>query len=567
MRQSKNINDRDKTIAIYLRISREDSRTDESYSIANQRKLLTDVAKKMGFINLLYFVDDGITGTSRDRKEFSRMLTELEKGYISTVVVKDLSRFARDHIRADILIEETFPENDIRLISVSEGLDTANGEDDFTPFRNLMNEWYARDISKKRKLTNVVKGNSGIPLSLPPYGYMQDANDPKRWVIDEDAARVVRSIFEMFIDGKGTMQIADTLSSEKILTPTHYWRQKGVRRPARASDTKPWMWSATTVIHILSAQEYCGDIINFKTYSKSFKLKKRIPNSVENMAIFRDVHEPIVERKMWETVQKRRESKRRRKAKDGVKNMFSGLLVCANCGSNLWYHFNQKNPDIKYFNCSGYNSGKGICNTTHYIRVDFLEKVVLQEIKRLTRYARQHETKFATLVMGHHEHSTKHQGELKQKELSAMTKRDKEIDVLFSKMYEDNVSGKLDDERFRRMSTQYSLEQKDLAEKIKTLSLELERDETSAASAEMFLSTVHRYTRAQKLTERMLNELIDRIEVHHRKRVNGQWEQKLTIHYNFIGALEIPETLSLPEIVTKTRKGVTLSYSPLKQAM
>ena len=215
MRQSKNIKDRESTVAIYLRISREDNKQDESYSIANQRKLLTDTAKSMGFINLIYFVDDGITGTSRDRKEFTRMLAELERGYISTVMVKDLSRFARDHIRADILIEETFPENDIRLIAVSEGLDTANGEDEFTPFRNLMNEWYARDISKKRKLTNRVKGGAGIPLSQPPYGYMKDPSDQNRWIVDEEAASVVRRIFTLTQEGKGTAQIADILAMRK----------------------------------------------------------------------------------------------------------------------------------------------------------------------------------------------------------------------------------------------------------------------------------------------------------------------------------------------------------------
>ena len=250
MRQSNNGTNRDKTIALYLRISREDAGKDESYSISNQKKLLTGVARKMGFTKLLIFIDDGITGTSRDRKDFLRMIAELEKGGVGAVMVKDLSRLARDHIRADSLLEEFFPEHDIRFISVSEGIDSAQGEDEFTPFRNLMNEWYARDISKKRKLTNVVKGNAGEPLSLPPYGYKKDPDNPKRWIIDEEAAAVVRRIFQMTLDGHGTEQIAAALSQDKVLTPMFYWRSKGIKRPGKVSDREPHRWNCSTVIKI-----------------------------------------------------------------------------------------------------------------------------------------------------------------------------------------------------------------------------------------------------------------------------------------------------------------------------
>jgi predicted site-specific integrase-resolvase len=567
MKQSYSIKDRDKTIALYPRISREDTGKDESYSIANQKKLLTAAAKKLGFTNLLFFVDDGISGTQRDRKEFTRMLAELEKGYISAVMVKDLSRLARDHIRADTLIEEFFPEHDIRLISISEGLDTINGEDEFTPFRNLMNEWYARDISKKRKLTNIVKGNAGEPLSPPPYGYILDPENPKRWVIDSEAAAVVRRIYDMNLDGKGTDQIAAVLTSEKILSPIFYWRSKGINRSGRVNDRDPHFWNNSTVNTILSMQEYCGDVINFKTYSKSFKLKKRIPNSEENMAIFKGVHDPIVERETWERIQERRSKTRKRKTKDGEKNMFSGLLVCADCGNNLWFHFNQKNHDIKYFNCSGYNTRRGDCPTTHYIRVDFLEEVIIQEIRRLTRYARQHEAEFAELVMGHSENANAEDWERKRKELAAMHGRDKELDRLFSRIYEDNVAGKIDDERFSRMTRQYTAEQKELAEKIKALAAKLDKQDAKAVTADMFISTVRKYTRAKKLTERMLSELIDRIEVFQSEKVDGVWMQRLKIYYTCVGAIDIPDALALPEITMQTRRGVTVSYEPLRQAV
>ena len=470
---------------------------------------------------------------------------------------------ARDHIKADTLLEETFPSLDIRFISVSEGIDTDKGEDEFAPFRNLMHEWYSRDISKKRKLTNVVKGNSGEPLSPPPYGYKKDPDNPKHWLVDNEAAEVVRRIFDMTLNGKGTEQIAKALTEDEILTPTYYWRSKGINRPSAASDRAPHHWAASTIVKILSMQEYCGDIINFKTYSKSFKLKKRIPNAEENMAIFRDVNEPLVDRAAWERIHEMRTRKtRKRKTNEGEKNMFSGLLVCADCGHNLWYHFNQQNPDIKYFNCSGYNTRRGTCPTTHYIRVDFLEQVILHEIRRLTKFARQREGEFAEIAHGFSQKNNLVERERKQKELAAMRQRDRDLDTLFSRIYEDNIAGKIDDDRFTRMSRQYSLEQKSLSGKIQTLSAELNKENEKAMTADHFIDTVRQYTRAKKLSARMLTELIERIEVYQSEKIDGRWHQRLTIYYNCIGAIEIPETFTLPEIAMQTRKGVVVRYEP-----
>ena len=484
-------------------------------------------------------------------------------------MVKDLSRLARDHIRADSLLEEFFPEHDIRFISVSEGIDSAQGEDEFTPFRNLMNEWYARDISKKRKLTNVVKGNAGEPLSLPPYGYKKDPDNPKRWIIDEEAAAVVRRIFQMSLDGHGTEQIAAALSQDKVLTPMFYWQSKGIKRPGKVSDREPHRWNCSTVIKILSMQEYCGDVINFKTYSKSFKLKKRIPNAEENMAVFKDVHELIVSRADWEKIQQKRGKARKRKTSDGEKNMFSGLLVCADCGHNLWYHFNQKNPEIRYFSCSNYKGNRGDCPTTHYIRVDFLEQVLLQEIRRLTKFASRYEDEFARIVMGHSQKAAAFERQKKQQELTKLLTRDQELDRLFNRMYEDNISGKIDDERFSRMSRSYTEEQNDLAVKVKALRCELESAEEKACTSDMFIAAVRKYTRAKKLTERMLTELIDRIEVHQSEKIDGVSMQRLTIYYNCVGVIEIPEKLQLPqpEVFMQTRKGVALSYSHSQNSM
>ncbi|MDR1631148.1 MAG: recombinase family protein [Oscillospiraceae bacterium] len=562
------ISQRDKTIALYLRISRDDKDADESNSITNQKKLLTGIAKKMGFINILYFIDDGITGTKRDRKEFMRMIGELEKGYIGAVMVKDLSRLGRDHIRMDLYIEEFFPENDIRLIAVAEGLDSAEGEDEFTPFRNLMNEWYARDISKKRKLTNVVKGNAGEPLSPPPYGYTKDPDNPKRWIIDPESAAVVRRIFNMTLSGYGTEQIAAALDNDRILTPMYYWQSKGLRRGGLKTAERPSKWNSSTIVKILSLQEYCGDVVNFKTYAKSFKLKKRIANSEENMAIFRNVHEAIVDRADFEKVQAKRGTTRKRKTNNGEKNMFSGIVVCADCGHNLWYHFNQKNHDITYFNCSNYKGNRGNCDSTHYIRVDFLEQVVLGEIRRLVKYAKQHGDAFMQAAIGLSRQAEATERTRKQRELNSMLVRDKELDKLFNRMYEDNISGKIDDERFGRMSKQYTDEQKTLAERIKVYRAELEKQDCKTVTADIFLDILKKYARAKKLTEYMLNELIERVEVFQAEKVDGVWRQRLRIHYNGIGTVAIPDITQIPncEISMQTRKGVTVTYSSTENA-
>ena len=384
-------------------------------------------------------------------------------------------------------------------------------------------------------------------------------------MVDQEAAAVVRRIFDMTLDGKGTEQIAAALSQDKILTPVYYWRSKGLNRGGVKIDREPYRWNVSTVAKILAMQEYCGDIINMKTYSKSFKLKKRFDNP--DKTVHKDVHEPVIDRAVFEWIQEKRGKTRKRKTNNGEKNMFSGLLVCADCGQNLWYHFNQKNPAIRYFNCSGYNTRRGDCPTTHYIRVDFLEQVILQEIRRLTRYASQRESEFAYAVMGYSQQNGADQRHRKQKELAALVARDKEIDKLYNAMFEANASGKIDDGRFAKMNQQYSLEQKELAEKIRTISVELDTQYSKEMTADMFITTVRKYTRAKKLNERMLNELIEKIEVHQSEKIDGVYRQKLTIHYNCVGAIDIPDSLPMPEINMRTRKGVTVGYYPPQQAV
>ena len=564
MKQSNNNKkSRDVTAFLYERLSRDDNMDGESYSIGNQKKLLTKVAKEKGYTNLVHFFDDGISGVTMDRPGFADMIQQLEQGKAAAVFVKDLSRLGRNYIEVGRLTEEFFPNHVIRLVAVSDNIDTDEGENELAPIRNLFNEWYARDISKKRRISNKIKGNAGEPMGQPPYGYVKDPENPKRWIVDEEAAQVVRRIYRMTLEGVGTEQIAAKLEEDGILTPRAYWHSKGINRPGKVKDLPPTHWNSSSVIKMLSVQEYCGDILNFKTYSKSYKNKKRLENDRENWAIFKDVHEPIIERAVFEQVQQKRGKMRKRQAKDGERSMFSGLLVCADCGSNLHFHFNQGNPEIKYFNCSNYKGNRGTCGSTHYVRVDFLEQVVLGEIRRLTKYAGLYEDDFLKEVIGHSRQAEETERRLKEKELKSLLARDDELDGLFERIYEDNVSGKLSDDRFAKMSRRYEEEQKELSEKIKKLRSEIEKQNSRAASTDMFVSIVRKYTRARKLTPRMLNELVEKIEVYNAERIDGEWVQRLRIHYNCVGEMNIPNepALPIPAVTVNTRKGVFVSYT------
>ena len=569
MKQSNNKKSRDVTAFLYERLSRDDNLEGESYSIGNQKKLLAKVAKEKGYTNLVHFLDDGISGVTMDRPGFVEMICQLEQGKAAAVFVKDLSRLGRNYIEVGRLTEEFFPNHDIRLVAVSDNIDTAEGENELAPIRNLFNEWYARDISKKRRISNKIKGNAGEPMGQPPYGYIKDPNDSKHWIVDDEAAQVVRRVYSMTLEGFGTEQIAAQLEKDDVLTPRAYWLTKGIKRPGKGKQQPPTKWNSSTITKILSLQEYCGDILNFKTYSKSYKNKKRIDNDRENWVVFQDVHEAIIERAVYEQVQQKRGKIRKRRTNNGEHNMFSGLLVCADCGSNLHFHFNQGNPEIKYFNCSNYKGNRGTCTSTHYVRVDFLEEVVLGEIRRLMKFASLYEDEFVKAVIGHSKQAEQTDRKLKEKELRTLLARDEELDGLFERIYEDNVSGKLSDDRFAKMSRRYEDEQKELAEKIKKLRSEIEKQSSRSMTTDMFIGLVRKYTRARKLTPRMLNELVEKIEVFNAEKIDGVWEQRLRIHYNCVGTIEIPTVLPLPipEVSVNTRKGVVVNYAPCELAV
>lgn len=558
------------TAALYCRLSRDDNMDSESNSIQNQRKILQKAAKDKGYTDTVFFVDDGITGTTMKRPGFQKMLTAIEAGYISAVFVKDLSRLGRNYIEVGKLTEEFFPLHDIRLVAVSDGVDSDEGEDDFTPFKNIMNEYYAKDISKKRRIVNKMKGNAGVPLSPPPYGYIKNPDDPRFWVVEPEAAEVVRRIYRMALEGYGLAETAAQLAADGVVNPTYYWRSRGTSRGGSKSTVEPTKWGHTTVKKILTLQEYCGDVINFKSYSKSYKMKKRIENPEENRAIFLNVHEAIIDRQTWEKVQALQKGTRRKKPTVTQEpSVFSGLLKCPECGGNLNFHFNQNNHDIKFFSCQNHNSGYRKCSKTHYIRLDFLEQVVLYEVKRLACFASEYENDFIKAMIGRSAKVAENATLRKQRELDTLTARDRELDMLFERLYEDNVAGKIDDARFAKMSKRYEQEQGENAKKIKALRLELKKDESKRMDIDDFLETVRRYTDATTITKRMVAELIDHIEVYHAEKQDGITNQRIVIHYNCIGAFDVPDRRKIPEadIIMETRKGVALSYAPEQVAV
>ena len=558
------------TAALYCRLSRDDNMDSESNSIQNQRKILQKAAKDKGYTDTVFFVDDGITGTTMKRPGFQKMLTAIEAGYISAVFVKDLSRLGRNYIEVGKLTEEFFPLHDIRLVAVSDGVDSDEGEDDFTPFKNIMNEYYAKDISKKRRIVNKMKGNAGVPLSPPPYGYIKNPDDSRFWVVEPEAAEVVRRIYRMALEGYGLAETAAQLAADGVVNPIYYWRSRGTSRGGSKSTVEPTKWGHTTVKKILTLQEYCGDVINFKSYSKSYKMKKRIENPEENRAIFLNVHEAIIDRQTWEKVQALQKGTRRKKPTVTQEpSVFFGLLKCPECGGNLNFHFNQNNHDIKFFSCQNHNSGYRKCSKTHYIRLDFLEQVVLYEVKRLACFASEYENDFIKAMIGRSAKVAENTALRKQRELDALTARDRELDMLFERLYEDNVAGKIDDARFAKMSKRYEQEQGENAKKIKALRLELKKDESKRMDIDDFLETVRRYTDATTITKRMVAELIDHIEVYHAEKQDGVTNQRVVIYYNCIGAFDVPDRRKIPEadIIMETRKGVALSYAPEQVAV
>ena len=559
--QSKNKNQIGIT-ALYCRLSRDDGTESESNSIGNQKKLLSQKAKEMGLTDTKYYVDDGYTGTNFNRPGFQQLIDDIEIGLVSAVMVKDLSRLGRDYVSVGNYTDSYFPEHNVRFIAVNDAIDSDEGESEIAPFKNILNEMYARDISKKIRSSHRLRGSMGEPLSQPPYGYMKSPENKKKWIIDPEAATVVKSIFKMCLDGKGNETIARELQENKVLIPMAYWRSKGLNRGGKKTQTNPYKWCKTTVQKILSQQEYCGDIINFKTYSKSFKNKRRIENSKENWAVFKDVNEPIIDRETFETVQKFISKTKRRapKKENGERSIFNGLVYCGDCHSKMRYHTSTSNKEIHYFTCSDNKVDyRGKCPGRHYVRADALEEVVKLELRRLVEMLEIDESYFAQLLLRKNDEEREKDKKFLETELQKAIARSNTVSQLYEKLYEDNVIGKVSDEWFVELSHKYEKERMDLKAKIADIRHKIEELKNNNSEYEKFISAIRRFMQMDNLTSPLLRELIDHIDIFETEGTGKSRTQRIIIYYRFIGYIELPNTAKQTHIAD-TRKGVAVEY-------
>lgn len=529
--------DGSKINACYTRLSQEDEQEGDSGSILNQRDFLLKYCKEQALENVRFFSDDGYTGTNFDRPGFTELMELVERGQVHTIIVKDHSRLGRNRLAVGALMERFTEDYGVRYIAVTDGIDSAKGLDDMVAVRELFNEFYPRDTSKKIRAVFTNKGNSGQRLCTQvPYGYR---GDKYGWEIDEEAAQVVQEIFTLCMDGLGPMQIAKRLTAEQVLTPTAYKLEKGLTKRDKTT-ADPYRWESPLVVKILERMEYTGCTVNFKGYKKSYKSKKRVQNPPDKWKIFPDTHPAIIDRETWERVQELRKNKRRR-TKTGKQSMFSGLVYCADCGAKLHYCTTASFEDRQnHFRCSNYKSNTGTCSA-HFIREVVLSDIVLEHLRQTVQYVQAHEAEFVQAVMDKSMADQKREVSQKRRELAQAERRISDLDVLFQRIYEDNISGKLSDERFSKLSKSYEDEQRTLSEKAKALHAELDKGQAQAVNVAQFIALVKKYNEIDTLTPALVNEFIERINVHAPDKSSGHRTQQIDIVYNFIGMLPTPQ--------------------------
>ena len=522
--------------ALYARLSQEDALDGDSNSIVNQKAVLSKYAADNGFTNPVFFIDDGVSGVTFDRPNFNRMIVEIEAGNVATVIVKDMSRLGRDYLKVGYYTEIFFVERDVRYIAINDGVDSAKGDNDFTPFRNLFNDFYAKDTSKKVRAIKKAQGMAGEHLTKPPYGYKVDPADKKNWIVDEEAAAVVKRIFNLCIAGKGPMQIAKILKADKILTTKAYYaKQKGKLLPAN-----PYNWNENSIVGILERMDYCGHTVNFKSYSKSHKLKKRIPTPKEQQAIFRDTHEAIVGEGVFERVQELRANKHR-PTKAERQGLFSGLVYCADCGSKL--HFatcKSFDGSQDHYRCAKYKSNTGSC-TAHFIREETLKAIVRQRIFDVTARFIENIMDFRAMVYQQQFAEAEKDMKRKRREVEQARKRIAELDRIFKRIYEDDINGTISHERFLKLSAEYETEQKELTEKVKTEQQEVDTYEQNKMDFDSFAAIIRKYVGITELTPTIVNEFIKKIVVHAPEKIDGKRFQKVDIVFNFVGEIHLPD--------------------------
>ncbi len=505
--------------------------------------MLLDYAEANGFENLKIIVDDGFSGTTDDRKGFQEMIALVEAEKVSTVIVKDMSRFGRNYLLIGNCLEVLFPQHNVRLISVNERMDTKDGVDDFMPFIHIMDEYYSKGLSKKMRAAYKLKSKQGYAVGHAPFGYMPDPKDPKRWVIDHEAAQVVKYIYSMRLDGLGASAISERLRAEKIPIPTVQCAKNGTKKPKNFTERGDYFWSHSVVLKILKNQSYVGDVINFKTYSISHKLKRRIENPEENWEIHQNVHEPIIDREIWEDVQRtfREFRSKCRKPKHAEKSIFAGFLVCSDCGANLNHKHYTNAPQNDSFSCFNNRKSKDLCSYTHHIRIDVLEQAVLQTLNNVVRFARDFEDEFVKFVCSEHYKQQCLEQDRHKKNLQKLEAREKQLDALFEGLVEEKILGNLSEERFRKLSSKYEEEQAELIGYLKLARKAVCDDKENELNVNSFLKMVRKHTRINELTPAVLNHYIHKIVVHHREETKLSKTQRIDIHFNFIGQVNLPD--------------------------
>lgn len=526
--------------ALYARLSKDDDLVGDSNSIVHQKEILSKYAKEHGFTNIEFYVDDGFSGTNFNRPNFQRLMADAEEGKLSTVIVKDMSRFGRDYIMVGYYTEIYFSNLNIRFIAINDNVDSSiQTENDLTPFKNVFNEWYAKDTSKKIRAVFKAKGNSGKHLTNnPPFGYIKDPNDKEKWIIDEEAAVTVKRIFEMFSNGVRMPEIARKLTQEKVETPTLYNLKHGIK--IRRTSEFPEIWSNATIKGILDQIAYAGHTVNFQTTKKSYKNKKQVRLPKEGWVIYRNTQEAIIDEKTFETVQQMRNVKRAY-TKFNEPNMFSGLLCCADCGNRLTIQRVAKNRNMDNFTCATYRKKKkGLCSS-HRILVSELTEVVKSDLQKVCEYVFLHEKEFTDeYLSGSKKETEKFQSKTKA-ELKRLSERQEEIGRIIRKLYEDNVCGRITDERFDFLAKSYEDEGNDLKQKILELQYALSASVQDEEKLSKFLKVVKTYTEIQELTPEILNSFIEKIYIGETERYDGRKMQDVEIIYKFVGAINLPQ--------------------------
>lgn len=535
----------DKMTALYCRLSQEDDRAGESLSIENQKAMLLQYAREHHFPNPTFFVDDGVSGVTYDRPGFQAMLTEIEAGRVAVAITKDLSRLGRNSALTGLYTNFTFPQNGVRFIAINDNYDTIDPnrvDNDFAGIKNWFNEFYARDTSRKIRAVQKAKGERGVPLTTNvPYGYVKDPENPRSWVVDPVAADVVKRIFSMCMEGRGPKQIANQLKTDKVLTPSAYRALQGIKTPNKKPED-PYDWHSSTVVAILERREYTGCTVNFKTYTNSIWDKKQRDNPLEKQAIFPNTHEAIIEEAVFEKVQQVRQQ-RHRKTRTGRSSIFSGLVYCADCGEKLYYGAtNNYRPEGAFFDCSLHWKHKDKCGT-HYIREAVLSRLVLKHIQAVTGYILRHEAHFRTVMEEQLRLESGEQIRIRRKRLERNENRIAELKRLFIKIYEDNASGRLSDERFDMLSLTYDAEQKQLEAECITLRQEIEVQERQNENIEKFIQTAHKYVGIDELDGYALRELVSAIYVDAPDKSSGKRVQHIYIKYDGLGFIPLNELM------------------------